>query len=141
MHDARTTARAIATELGEAGERGLASVDPTPVGSGCIAQVHRAVGADGARLAVKVLHPGVEAVVGADLCLLRAAAWAVEALVPLPGLRWLAFVFPLDKNIVFHKAVAKYFILTSVLGHAISHYFNYAAAPYYAIVLGPKVLD
>ena len=97
MHDARTTARAIATELGEAGERGLASVDPTPVGSGCIAQVHRAVGADGARLAVKVLHPGVEAVVGADLCLLRAAAWAVEALVPLPGLRWLALREAVDE--------------------------------------------
>ena len=97
MHDARTTARTIATELGAAGERWLASVDPTPVGSGCIAQVHRAVGADGARLAVKVLHPGVEAVVGADLCLLRAAAWAVEALVPLPGLRWLALREAVDE--------------------------------------------
>ena len=97
MHDARTTARTIATELGEAGERWLASVEPTPVGSGCIAQVHRAVGADGARLAVKVLHPGVEAVVGADLCLLRAAAWAVEALVPLPGLRWLALREAVDE--------------------------------------------
>ena len=59
-------------------------------GSGCAAQVHRAVGADGALLAVKVVHPGVEQVVGADLWLLRTAAWAVEALVPLPGLRWLA---------------------------------------------------
>ena len=97
MHDARTTARTIATELGAAGERWLASVDPTLVGSGCIAQVHRAVGADGARLAVKVLHPGVEAVVGADLCLLRAAAWAVEALVPLPGLRWLALREAVDE--------------------------------------------
>ena len=96
-HDARTTTLAIASELGEAGERWLASVDPTPVGSGCIAQVHRAVGTDGARLAVKVLHPGVEAAVGADLCLLRAAASAVEALVPLPGLRWLALREAVDE--------------------------------------------
>ena len=97
MHDNRITTSAIATELGEAGERWLASVDPTPVGSGCIAQVHRAVGADGALLAVKVLHPGVEEVVGSDLCLLRTAAWAVEALVPLPGLRWLALREAVDE--------------------------------------------
>ena len=96
-HDNRITTCAIATELGEAGERWLASVDPTPVGSGCIAQVHRAVGADGALLAIKVLHPGVEEVVGADLCLLRTAAWAVEALVPLPGLRWLALREAVDE--------------------------------------------
>ena len=96
-HDNRITTRAIATELGEAGERWLASIDPIPVGSGCIAQVHRAVGADGALLAVKVLHPGVEEVVGADLCLLRTAAWAVEALVPLPGLRWLALREAVDE--------------------------------------------
>ena len=54
-------------------------------------------------------------------------------------LKWVPYVLQLDKNIVFHKACAKYFILTAVLGHAIAHYFNYASAPYYAQELGPAI--
>ena len=52
---------------------------------------------------------------------------------------WYLAWFPrqlLDKNIVFHKACAKYFILVSVFGHATAHYLNYAAAPYYEAELG-----
>jgi predicted ferric reductase len=56
-------------------------------------------------------------------------------------LKWVPYVLQLDKNIVFHKACAKYAILLSVLGHAIAHYFNYAAAPYYAQELGPAIAD
>ena len=41
---------------------------------------------------------------------------------------WIPYVLPLDKNIVFHKACAKYFILISVVGHATAHYVNYAKA-------------
>ena len=44
---------------------------------------------------------------------------------------WIPYIVPLDKNIVFHKACAKYFIFVSVLGHATAHYCNYAKAPYY----------
>ena len=39
----------------------------------------------------------------------------------------------------FHKAAAKYFILTSVFCHATAHYFNYAAAPLYHAELGAHV--
>ena len=46
-------------------------------------------------------------------------------------LRWLPFWVPFDKNIVFHKACAKYFIWVSVFGHATAHYYNYQFAPYY----------
>ena len=52
---------------------------------------------------------------------------------------WVPYVMQLDKNIVFHKAIAKYFILSSVIAHAVAHYFNYAAAPYYAQELGPLI--
>ena len=56
-----------------------------------------------------------------------------------PCLRWIAFVFPLDKNIVWHKAVAKYFLLTSVFMHATLHYWNYSRAMYYSAVLKEDV--
>ncbi|KAL1514521.1 hypothetical protein AB1Y20_003619 [Prymnesium parvum] len=46
-------------------------------------------------------------------------------------LAWIPAVMPLDKNVVLHKATAKYFILVAVFGHASAHYFNYGAAPYY----------
>ena len=49
------------------------------------------------------------------------------------------YVLPLDKNVVFHKACAKYFIVSSVFGHAIAHYANYGSAPYYAAALGSEV--
>ena len=52
---------------------------------------------------------------------------------------WVPYVLPLDKNIVFHKACAKYFIFASVFGHASAHYFNYAAAPYYNGALGDAI--
>ena len=52
---------------------------------------------------------------------------------------WIPYVLPLDKNIVFHKACAKYFIFASVFGHATAHYCNYAKAPYYNFFYGSHV--
>ena len=52
---------------------------------------------------------------------------------------WVPYVMQLDKNVVFHKAIAKYFILTASVGHGVAHYFNYARAPYYYNELGPAV--
>jgi len=56
-------------------------------------------------------------------------------------LRWIPFVLPLDKNIVFHKACAKYYIFVSVFGHATAHYMNYAFAPYYEQSLGAEIYN
>ena len=57
-------------------------------------------------------------------------------------LRWITYVSGLlDKNIVFHKSIAKYFILVSVLGHSFAHYYNYSSAPYYGQALGANVYD
>ena len=54
-------------------------------------------------------------------------------------LAFVPYILPLDKNIVFHKACAKYFIFVCVFGHASAHYFNYAAAPYYNGALGDAI--
>jgi len=56
-------------------------------------------------------------------------------------LAWIPYVIPLDKNIVFHKACAKYFIFVAVFGHAGAHYLNYSNAPFYNAGLGQKVYD
>lgn len=91
--------RAIVTaELGAPPERVFASFDPEPVATASIAQVHAAtlrrdvrpvVGAPlaaGTRLAVKVVRPGVEAAIAADLSVAR--RWAAR-LARLPRLaRW-----------------------------------------------------
>lgn len=62
----------------------LASVshlDPVPLGSGCVAQVHRArYGSQDA--AVKVLHPHVRERVAAELRWLARAAWALSWVMP-----------------------------------------------------------
>jgi len=87
----------------------FSSFEKTPVGAGCVAQVHRAVlradsnprrstrnepatdagdgeQASGAVLAVKVKRRGVDAAVARDLRLMRSGAALVAAL-PIPGIR------------------------------------------------------
>eukprot|EP00966_Prymnesium_polylepis_P286871 6626039-Prymnesium_polylepis.3 len=56
-----------------------------------------------------------------------------------PWLRWLSFVLPFDKAVVFHKACAKYFLLPCGALRGVLHYFNYGRAPYYNAVLGSGV--
>lgn len=69
--------------LGPRAEELLAFWDPEPVGSGSVAQVHRARLADGGEVAVKVLRPGVASRVAADFALLGALAATLERLPPL----------------------------------------------------------
>ena len=90
-HALAHTHAAIADEFGEPSDL-FRSIAPTAIGSGCVAQVHEARlrRPDGARVAIKVLHPGVEASVAADLWLLHAAAATAQALLPLRGMRWLS---------------------------------------------------
>lgn len=58
----------------------FAEFDPVPVASASVAQVHFAALHDGTPVAVKILRPGIAAVIEKDLALLDAAAWLLEKL-------------------------------------------------------------
>lgn len=64
----------------EIGSGALAELDPTPLAAGSIAQVHRAVLADGTRVVVKVRRPGLRRQLRADIGALALAAVAAERL-------------------------------------------------------------
>jgi aarF domain-containing kinase len=84
------TRRAVAAAFGAPLETVFASFDPTPLGSGSIAQVYRArLAGDAADVAVKVRHPGVVARMRTDFALLAGLACALES---VPALAWLGLV-------------------------------------------------
>ncbi len=58
----------------------FASVDPVPVGSASIAQVHRAVATDGRQVAIKVLRPGIRERFARDIATYEWAAAHLEAM-------------------------------------------------------------
>ncbi|WP_299485214.1 AarF/ABC1/UbiB kinase family protein [Acaryochloris sp. IP29b_bin.137] len=49
-------------------------IDPTPVASGSIAQVHRAILANGQQVAIKVQRPGIDVIVNQDIALINTLA-------------------------------------------------------------------
>jgi predicted unusual protein kinase regulating ubiquinone biosynthesis (AarF/ABC1/UbiB family) len=60
-------AACIRAELGERAEVLLAGLDPKPIATASIGQVHRGRLPDGSDVAVKVRHPGIEQALRADL--------------------------------------------------------------------------
>ena len=101
-HAWEETAAALARSLGADWGATLA-VDREPVGTGCVAQVHRATllrdvpggGAVGDEVAVKVIHPAARHRVATDLELMRGAAVCVERLVPMA--RWCSIAVAVDE--------------------------------------------
>ncbi|MDD3798073.1 MAG: 2-polyprenylphenol 6-hydroxylase [Novosphingobium sp.] len=72
--------RAVEASFGQPLERLYADFDPEPVGSASIAQVHRAVTAEGRQVAVKVLRPGIRERFARDIQTYEWAAAHLEAL-------------------------------------------------------------
>lgn len=68
----------IETELRVPWEDAFASIDPTPLAAGTIAQVHRAVLEDGEHVVVKVQRPRAEEEITTDLELLKVFSEATE---------------------------------------------------------------
>lgn len=56
----------------------FASIEPVPIGAASIAQVHRGVLVNGARVAVKILRPGLRDTVDADIAVMRMLAGLIE---------------------------------------------------------------
>ena len=69
-------------EYGISSKEAFASIDETPIAAASLAQVHRAKTKDGRDVAVKVLKPGVEDVLTADLNFIYVTARTLEFLAP-----------------------------------------------------------
>lgn len=103
-HSALHTRRQIEEAFGRSPDDLFLQLSEEPIGSGCVAQVHTALAADGqTRYAIKVLHPEVEQLIAVDLHLLRAGVAVLQgALAPLvPGLRWLSLTECVDEFCAF----------------------------------------
>lgn len=81
-HDFFEIAYQIEQELGAPPEALFRSIEPVPVASASLGQVHRAVDREGRDIAVKVLYPGVERSVAVDLRMAKLALWLFDPLVP-----------------------------------------------------------
>lgn len=61
----------------------FAFIDPVPLASASIAQVHKATLKDGRQVALKIQKPDVGAIMQTDLGVLHGAFWAMERLLPM----------------------------------------------------------
>src|SRR6476646_6726209 len=76
----------IRTELGRAPEEVFAELDPVPVATASLAQVHVARLPDGRKVAVKVQHENIEEIARADLVAVRRIIALVQRVTGLRGL-------------------------------------------------------
>lgn len=72
----------LESELGKSVDEVFASIDPEPLGTGSLAQVHRAVTTDGEEVAVKVQFEDVAELVRIDMTLLKAVTHMFPGLLP-----------------------------------------------------------
>lgn len=86
-HEMAWNRRLFRRDFGVDLEDVFAEFDLEPVGSGTIAQVHRArLKENGLEVAVKISHPGIDQLITRDLTLLLAVSRVLDS---LPVLRWL----------------------------------------------------
>jgi ubiquinone biosynthesis protein len=74
--------RLVEAELGRPLNAMFARVDPRPIGSASIAQIHRAVTVEGDDVVLKVVKPGVRELLQRDATLLRLLARGLQLAIP-----------------------------------------------------------
>ena len=72
----------IESQLGRPTRELFKSIQPHPIGSASIAQVHQAVLLNGETVAVKIIRPDIDPVIQADLCILNHSASLIESEIP-----------------------------------------------------------
>lgn len=72
----------VEDDLGRPPERLFSWIDPTPLGSASIAQIHRATTIDGADVVIKAVKPGVAETLRRDSRLLRMLGAALQLVIP-----------------------------------------------------------
>ncbi|NNJ25703.1 ABC1 kinase family protein [Alienimonas chondri] len=80
--DGEVAVAAVEAALGRTVAEAYREFDPVPVAAGSLGQVHRAVGHDGADLAVKIRRPGVKSDVERDVSLMFDLAALIERRLP-----------------------------------------------------------
>ena len=73
-----TVKAVIESEINIPINKAFKSIDETPIGAASIAQVHRAVLAEGDEVVVKVQRPGIHALMEADIQLLLKNTWLIS---------------------------------------------------------------
>jgi len=71
----------VTTSLGRPADEMFASVDPRPLGSASIAQIHRAVTRDGDEVILKVVKPGIRVTLIRDAALLKMLGSVLQMLI------------------------------------------------------------
>ncbi len=84
----RVIARSFRRSFGKVPDEAFESFSHTPIAAASLGQVHQATGADGERLAVKILYPDVRTIIRVDL---RVLGWALRVY------RWFVPVRQLDR--------------------------------------------
>ena len=92
IHPWEATEAALTNMLGEEWENTVVNISREPIGSGCVAQVHRGhffIESEQrvVPVAIKVLHPNIHCDIETDLTVLARLAWLVEL---VPRFKWVS---------------------------------------------------
>jgi ubiquinone biosynthesis protein len=115
--------RSLREDFGKPPGELFATLEPTPIASASVAQVHRATLPDGREVAVKVRRPRIVQIVAFDLTVMR---WIARIVALVPSVRLLAPVESIDE---FGRAIRMQIDLTIEAGNNHRFHANFKGDP------------